>query len=343
MKRTHGGDIYSFDRELLDFSVSINPLGIPERAYNKLLNTPKVLSNYPDISCRALKTALSEKEGAFCDNIICGNGASEIIYTLGKTLQPKKTLIIAPTFSEYEQALANSEIIYYYLKEDNDFSVNRDILDIIKNVNMAFICNPNNPTGQSVDRKLISEILAVAKENNVFLAVDECFIDFAVGNNSLVSEINNYKNLFVIKAFTKIYSMAGVRLGYGISSNKELLINMEKNMCPWNVSAIAQLLGVEVLKEEDFIDETRKYISQERQYLVDNLSRLNIKVYNSEANFLLLKSDIDLYNRLLIYNILIRKCDDFKGLGKNYYRIGIKNHSENQSLINALEKIMEDR
>lgn len=341
MKRIHGGDIYSFNKKLLDFSVNINPLGVPKGVYDTLLNNPEVLINYPDTRCEKLKNALAKKENVSVENIICGNGASEIIFGLAEAVKPKKVLLISPTFSEYEQALFNSEIVYYNLDEENNFAISSDILDMLKGVDMAFICNPNNPTGQLTESSVLLKMLWVAEKYNVVLVIDECFIDFTSGNNSMVDKISEYKNLFIIKAFTKIYSLAGVRLGYGISSNRELLLNMECHRQPWSVSSIAQLAGLEALKEKAFIEDTKAYVLRERVYLFNELERLNIKAYNSDANFILLKSCLDLYNRLLDYNILIRHCENFKGLDKNYYRIAVKAHDENQMLIKALKTITE--
>ncbi len=336
----HGGDIYSHSNNILDFSVNINPLGLSERVLKAGENALMLASCYPDTKCRELRAALAKVHNLNEDNIICGNGAGEIIFNIVFALKPKRVLILSPTFAEYERAARaiGAEIVYYSLREENNFTVENDILKIIRNVDMIFICNPNNPTGVCIENKLIEQIL---NNTGVYVLADECFMDVVEDNQnySVLHLVEKYNKLFVLKAFTKLYAMPGIRLGYGLCSNKQLLADIYSVRQPWSVSLIAQKMGVEALNEVNLKKETVKYINTERAFLTDKLRELGIKYYSSEANYILLKSNNDLYSELLRHNILIRKCSNYKGLNDSYFRIAVKQHGDNVRLIKALEVI----
>lgn len=347
MKRLHGGNIYSYTENLIDFSSNINPLGVPEGVAEVICKNALNLYKYPDVECRALRCALSKKENVAYEHIICGNGGAELIFNVVRSVKPEKVLLLAPTFSEYEQALktVKAEVVYYYLKEEDNFEVDENILNHIDaTLDMIFICNPNNPTGMCASALLLEKILNKANENNIFVVVDECFMDFVNDNNnySVISFISEYKNLMIIKAFTKIYAMAGLRLGYAVSSNTDIIDKMYFNRQPWSVSLLAQAAGVEALNERDYVNKSIEYINTQRKYLLNELKKLDIICFNSFANFILLKSNINLEKELLKHNILIRNCENFKGLNKGFYRIAVKNHKDNEVLIKALRKITED-
>ena len=212
MRKIHGGDIYAFDKKMIDFSANINPLGISKKVISDIKENIFQIVNYPDIECKKLRAAISQKEKVNENFIVCGNGAGELIFNIVSAILPKKVLIISPTFAEYENACNTifAEKIYYKLSEQNQFDVLSDILDYInKDIDMIFICNPNNPTGRIIEKNLIIDIIKKAKDNNCFDVVDECFLDFVNGfeKYSVVDFTSTYENLFVLKAFTKMYAM----------------------------------------------------------------------------------------------------------------------------------------
>ncbi len=341
----HGGDIYKNDVEY-DFSTNINPFGMPNNIKEAIINNIDNLSKYPDPYCLQLRNAISKKEKVACDNIICGNGAADLIYQYVKSFENKKCLIIEPTFSEYEKALtANNAVIdYYYLKEEDDFSLNNNFINYIKqhHYDLIVICNPNNPTGLLINKDMIKKILKILKNNNGYLFLDECFNDLVLNADeySLVNEINNYPNLFILKAFTKSYGMAGVRLGYGICSNSELLQEMSKNTQDWNVSYLAQIAGIEALNNQEFVLETVNYLEKEKKYLIEELKKLEFKLYNSSANYIFFKGQKNLKEELLKKKILIRSCKNYPGLNEYYYRIAVKMHKENEILIERMKEVI---
>ena len=344
----HGGDIYSKKHieNLVDFSANINPFGMPESVKQAIIENVDLYTNYPDPLCRELREAIAINEGCRMDNVICGNGAADIIFKIAIAIKPKKALLLAPTFAEYEEAikLVNGEIDYYRLTEENDFNIKKDILDKINDtVDIMFICNPNNPTGLAIRKEEMINIVEKCKKCNTILVVDECFIDFLVNEEeySISKYIDKYDNLIILKAFTKIYAMAGIRLGYMLSSNNELNKNISNIGQPWSVSTIASKCGVAALKEREFVNETKKYIAKNREYLICELRKLGLKVIDGKANYLLFKAENkDLKLKLEEEGILIRSCNNYIGLDSTYYRIAVKSEIDNERLIKALKKLL---
>lgn len=346
-KLVHGGDIYSERKvkTLIDFSANINPFGLPSSVKESIVNNIDSYMNYPDPLCRELRQAISTHEDISSDSIICGNGAADIIFKIALALKPKKTLLIAPTFSEYEESISyiGGKVKYYNLKEDKYFNIEKDILDYITpDLDMMFICNPNNPTGIPVKSKEMIEIAKSCEKNNVILVVDECFIDFLKDEKkySVSKHIDKYKNLIVLKAFTKMYAMAGIRLGYMLCSNKDILHKINEIGQPWSVSTVASKCGVAALNEVEYVKKSKEGIEVNREYLKRELKSLGFKVFNSKANFIFFKSeDKDIDSKLENYGVLIRSCKNYKNLSEGFFRIAVKSKNDNIYLIDCLKKI----
>lgn len=338
----HGGDIYSRNIRL-DFSTNINPFGMPESVKNAAIRGVEKSIHYPDVSCDRLKSAISEMEKVSKEWIICGNGAAELLFSLVLVKQPKKALLAVPGFQEYEQALktASCEISYYQLTKEHGFALQDDYLTMLTDdLDMAFLCSPNNPTGLLIAPQLLEQIIVTCEKKNIFLVLDECFMEF-VQEELQASEnihLQNMKNLFLLKAFTKMYGMPGLRLGYGLCSDRQILRQMEEAVQPWNVSQPAQMAGIAACKERDFVAKTRAYISSERKFLKDELEKLGFYVYPSQANYLFFEAPVDLYERCLEEQILIRDCSNYRGLGKRFYRIAVKSHEDNMELLQILKR-----
>lgn len=339
----HGGDIYR-NKVKYDFSINTNPLGLPENVKIKLAKHIDLFQNYPDLYCESLKYAISENENIDYDRIFCGNGASEIFKLIVETVKPKEALVTAPSFSGYEYALnmLDVKVKYYNLREDNEFGLGEDILDYISSdCDIVFICNPCNPTGRCTDKKLLLSLLEHCEKNHVYLVIDECFLGFLDEYEEFTMKYETDKKyLIVVNAFTKLYAMAGLRLGYCFSGNEEILCNMLKKQPEWSVSIPAQLAGVWALDEKEYVKRTRDLIKIQRQKMVEKLNNIGIKVFHSDVNFLLLKSEKKLYDKLIDRGILIRRCTDYKGLNEEYYRIAVKTEEENNVLLKELCNIV---
>ena len=351
---THGADIYTtaieFDineNSIIDFSSNINPYGLSEGVKAAIIESLDYADRYPDVNCRALSEALSEYENVQKDYIFCSNGAEESIFRIVNFLRPKNAVVIAPTFSEYEHALeaVGCKISHHYLKEENDFILDEDILDnITQKTDILFICNPNNPTGQLTEKKTIEKILSHCEKTDTVVVIDECFMDFVSDHEDYSAKnlLGIYSNLVILKAFTKIFAMAGIRLGYCMSSNIRIMDGIKETGPVWNVSTIAQAAGVAAVNEMDYIKESLEYIDEQRKYLLDKLDILGLKVYSPNANYIFFKcmKDIDLKYELLHYGILIRNCANYEGLDESYYRIAVKKEEDNKLLFRALKNIL---
>lgn len=335
----HGGDIYSRKIEY-DFSANINPLGMPESVKRALIENIGQFEHYPDPNCTALRRALAIHENVAEEQIVCGNGAADLIYRAVQAVKPKHALIPAPTFSEYEKALlsVNCDLEHYFTCEADAFSLREDILDRIDGMDMLFLCHPNNPVGNLIDRNLLERILKKSADSGAVLVIDECFMDFVEGSHDMVALADN---VMVLKAFTKIYAMAGLRLGYLLCGNPDLARKIAYCGQCWSVSIPAQVAGIAALREQAYVSETVKFIAGERAYLCDCLKNFGFKVYPSEANFILFQCKLPLDEWLLKEKIAIRNCSNYIGLRAGYFRIAVRNHKENQVLIAAIERCIE--
>ncbi|MCH5196137.1 MAG: aminotransferase class I/II-fold pyridoxal phosphate-dependent enzyme [Oscillospiraceae bacterium] len=335
MRIKHGGG----EQAKIDFSVSLNPLGIPCEA--KQAASEADFERYPDTECAELISAISKYEKVDPKQIVCGNGAADLIYRIVGAVKPKIALIVEPTFAEYEKALCESDctVEKHFLSESDGFALNGDFLDKIKiNTDIVFLCNPNNPTG--IITELIGEIARKCADTKTLLVVDECFMDFVENSEEYSAKQFLNKYTIILKAFTKSYSMAGLRLGYAIFGDSVLCEKIKEYGQPWSVSSAAQAAGIAALGISDYLERARELIKSEHEYLSNELTSMGICVFSSQTNFLLLKSDYPLKEMLMKKSILIRSCDNFEGLGKDFFRIAVRTHEENTSLINALKELI---
>ncbi len=338
----HGGNIYT-KKIKLDFSVNTNPLGMSKKVKKVLTSNVDLYENYPDVNCTKLVNSISNYEKISKKNIVCGNGAADLIYKIVLTVDPKKALLLSPTFSEYEKALkiVKCNIKYFELKEKEDFILSEKILDELdESLDVFFLCNPNNPTGKLVEFSLIEKIIEKCQEKNIKIIIDECFMDLVKFSENYTSKkyLHN-KNLIILKAFTKTFAMAGLRLGYIMCNDEDFLIKVKNNGQCWNVSIPAQICGVEALKKSNYIKKSIKTIEEERKYIEKKFKKMGIKFFKSNANYILFKTNLNIEKKLLAKKILIRNCGNYIGLSKEFYRIAIKTHDENIILINEINKI----
>lgn len=338
----HGGDVY--DGEIrLDFSANTNPYGTPRGVLDAMSAVLTRVHQYPDPYCRELVKAISEFEGVPKDWILCGSGAAELIYSYCEALRPETAMELAPTFSEYALALerVGCRVERYSLKKENHFSLTEEFLPVLARIrpDVLFLCNPNNPTGQVIGLPLLEKILNLCHRQGTALFVDECFLDLSDDGVSLKARLGDHPKLFLLKAFTKSYGMAGVRLGYCLCSDPALLEKMSHTVPPWNVSTLAQAAGVAALQERAFLQKTRVLIPVERQWLKGQLEALGFWVCPSRANYLLFQGRPDLREQLRKQGIAIRSCGNYHGLEQGWYRIAVRLHEENERLIQAMKEV----
>lgn len=334
----HGGDVYR-NKVSLDFSVNINPLGVPKNVEEALREAVNRCYEYPDIQALEVKEAVAKKLSVSKEYLLFGNGASEIFMGIMHALKPKKVLLPVPSFYGYEYVAeaAGSKITYFPMKKENAFLPGDGLFgQLTEETDLLFLANPNNPTGKLLDGKYLKKLLDKCKEKDIYVVLDECFISFCEGEASCVSEIEKYPNLLIVQAFTKSHAIPGVRLGYLINSNPTLVQRIAKQLPEWNLSIFAQEAGIACTKEDAYIERTVEYVQKEREFLLDRLKTLGIQVFSGTGNFILIYTEEPLSELLLERGILIRDCQNFKGLSKGYYRIAVKNREENKILLREI-------
>ncbi len=349
----HGANVenmcrkYSKDpRDIIDFSSNINPY-LVDNLDKYLLEGLKECIKYPDIEYTRLRENISNYLGIDSSFIIPGNGATEIIYLLMKIIG-KRIAILNPTFSEYERSakLSNLDVLSLYLNKDKSFDL--DIENIESNIDKfdsLFICNPSNPIGKVYK---LEKLLKVLSDNNKLLIIDETFMEFVEHEEkySLVNYVKDYPNIFIIKAVTKFFGIPGIRLGYGICSNKYLLQKIYDIKEPWSINTFADIFSNYIFKEKKYIKDSKSFFAKERKFMLENLAIIkNIKVYDTNTNFILIKLKNKKANELrqelfLKGDILVRDASNFKSLDDSYIRIAIKTHEENLKLLSQINKIL---
>ncbi len=347
----HGGDIQSFIKHYgsapLDFSANINPLGVPDGVRRAICEAAVNADRYPDPLCRNLRVDIANYEQVKPEQIFCAAGAAEIIYRLALALKPKYALIPAPTFSEYELALTRQGCVVerHLLKVEDEFALTEAILPKLHaGVDVIFLCNPNNPTGKLIDAALLRKILGRCAEHNIRLVVDECFLGFTPQpeTQTLVPMLSQYKKLVLLKAFTKLYGMAGVRLGYCLCHDATLIQRLYEAGPPWNVSTLAQQAGIAALGERDYLEKSRTIIASERPRMQAALTALGMNVIDSKSNYIMFFSSLPfLGDKLCQAGVLIRSCANFEGLNEGWYRVAVRTSPENDRLLLALKQVVE--
>lgn len=340
-KHVHGGNVYQH-KNVTDFSANLNPLGMPESVRDAAIGGVCRSERYPDPDSLELREAIAAAAGTEASKVICGNGAAELIFLLAAAKKPKKALLPAPTFAEYETALSacGCECVFYRLKEETGFCLKEDFIEAItEGTELVYLCNPNNPTGVLTEKTSLLRILDRCRSVGALLVIDECFLELT-GKKELYTMEDQLSggSLFLLKAFTKTYAMAGLRLGYGLTEEQELLDQMNGLRQPWSVSLPAACAGLAALKETAYVKRSVDYISRERKWLSERLRSFPMKLYEGSANYLFFYCDRKgLWEALLSRGILIRDCSNYRGLSKGYYRIAVRTHEENEALIRALK------
>lgn len=337
----HGGDTYGLG-DVLDFSSNLNPLGTPVQVVRALKVAAADFSSYPDPLSRDLTAALAAREELDPAQVVVTAGATDAFSRIAAALRPHKVLVCTPCYAGYEQALvpAHPRIVHHSLVARENFDVTERILGYIEpDIDVLFLCSPNNPTGRVIPRELLVKILREADRWGTRVVLDESFIDFT-DEHSATSLLERYPQLIVVKAFTKIYAMAGYRLGYAACGSADLADALRAAGAPWAVSSPAQVAGLAALDVPGYLDLTREYVADERARLEAGLRDLGLLHIPSAANFILFQSSAPLYEPLLERGILIRRCENFRGLDRLWFRIAVRTAEDNQRLLRALKDVV---
>jgi threonine-phosphate decarboxylase len=340
-RHEHGGDLASYPGVRLDFSINLNPEGIPPAAVKAAALAAAQVA-YPDPYCRELRDALSARHGAGAERIVCGNGASDLIYRICDHLRPRRVLAPAPTFFEYERSarLVGAQIALHPLDPARSFDLGDDFAARLgEGFDLVFVCQPNNPTGRLVDRGVLTRLIESADRAGAVLVVDECFLPFTDAP-SVIAETAKYPNLIVLRALTKTHSLAGLRLGYAVTGRRELASGIGGQGAVWNVSAVAQAAGLAALATPGWEQASRELVRRERTWLAGQLADLGLEVTDGAANFLLFRCRTRLFEPLLERGIMIRPCANLAGLDETYWRVCVLRRDANAELVAALAEVL---
>jgi threonine-phosphate decarboxylase len=336
-------------QEILDFSSSVNPLGPSKKALAAAEKAFSQIAAYPDTNSNQLRDALAKHYGIERGNLIVGNGSTELMYLFAETfLKPGESVIMpAPTFGEYEGAVRKAGVAPKFVKLGNGFQIDAQAFKLsMAGAKMVFLCNPNNPTGLLIPQETLKDLLDTALEQDTLVFLDEDFLEFVKDEKSLsmIGNIKKYPNLFILRSFTKLFGLTGLRVGYGIA-NPEIIDAVLCAKIPWNINCIAQAASVAALKDQAHLQLTHELIKKEKNWLERELAGFkSLKVYSGDANFFFIDTHktglkaAELRNRVLFEGILIRDCTSFQGLDEYYIRLAVKTHEENVRLITALKK-----
>ena len=347
--KAHGGDIYTpyaleQGRSLVDFSANLNPLGMPPRAREAIAAHIPEYEVYPDTEYRALRAAIGGWEGVEPEAVCVGCGAADLIFRLAWALRPKQGLVAAPTFSEYAAALRTVDcaVKEHPLRRERDFALGEDFIGAVTpGTELVFVCNPNNPTGRLTERETLVKLAARCREVGAVLVVDECFLDFApdAADYTMKPHLREFDNLVILRAFTKLFAMAGLRLGYLLSAGP-VPEKVRATGQPWCVSTVAAVCGEAALSEPGWREKSAAYVAGERAFLLGGLRAASLEVLEGAANYLLFRSrSTALYEALLPLGILLRRCSNFTGLDGHWYRAAVRTREENERLLAALGEV----
>ncbi len=356
----HGGNVWEISEkynipvdQLIDFSISTNPLGAPKTSIENIRQNLNLIQHYPDPDHKWLLKAFANSADVEPDNVIVGNGSTELIYLFTEVFLESgyEAVIPVPSFSEYKAAIERfgGNIVFINCDSAKNFQLNIEELEktISKKTRILFLCNPNSPTGCLYEKNDILRIIKLAAEENVMVFLDEDYIDFVDDSKrySMVEYVRDYDNLFVLRSLTKFFCLAGVRIGFGIGSPD--LVKILKNVrMPWSVNSLAMFCAVDAVKDEDFIKRSRLLLSSSKRQMQEMFKDIPwLKVYPSETNFLLIEitredlTSTQLREGLAKRGLLIRDCKDFDGLNNKFFRVTVRRPEENKKLIEQIKSV----
>jgi threonine-phosphate decarboxylase len=348
----HGGDVYLLARtlgvnlaDLLDFSASINPLGFPPGLTEAMQEALPEIVHYPDRRSLKLSAALAAYHHLTPEEILVGNGSTELIYLVARALRPRRGLIVTPAFSEYEHALnlARVPAAFHPTGESHQFALQE--VPEVQAGDLVFLAHPSSPSGVLLDPELFLRVAARVEAAGAYLLLDEAFVDF-VEAASMKLHLGQFPRLLILRSFTKFFGIPGMRLGFLLAA-PPLVARLSGEQEPWSVNTMAQAMGRACLADSDYVSRTRTLIQRERKFLLDQLAVLpGLTTFPSVVNYLLVKLTLPgmiaaaLREQLLGHRIVIRDASNFRGLDERFFRVAVRGRAENERLLAALEQCL---
>jgi threonine-phosphate decarboxylase len=357
----HGGNLYAAAREsgrrldkFIDFSASINPLGPSPRAMRAIVAAFDLVTHYPDPDCVALRQALAAHYHLGPEQLVIGNGSTELIHLLPRALSIKHALIIGPTFSEYARAifLAGGQVISVNAKRSEHFRPPiAQALEILRtnetSIDTVFLCNPNSPTGQAMEVKDVLELIQAIARRGGRGIIDEAYVEYCE-ERSVLSQLSSTPGLVVLRSFTKFYALPALRIGC-LAGDAEVIRRMKQWQPPWSVNAFSQAAVLASINDVRYAERSRTLMDRERPRFSNDLQSLpGITVHPSAANFLLVElpprhSAKKTAGALARHGLLVRDCSHIEECTARMMRVAVRTALENRRLVTALRRVLFQR
>lgn len=335
------------------YNANLNPMGVPASVIKALDDNKASIVKYPGDYFTNLKKSIAEYTQCNKEHIVLGSGSSDLLRLFVALLAPKKALIVEPTFSEYEKVLKifGCELDYYKLSEDNDYQI--DVMDYVSKLNSSYdliiLGNPNNPTSQILSRDDIETIAEACKQLDIFLIIDEMYIEFTEKYKELtsVSLVEEYENIAVLRSVSKFFAVPGLRLAYAIMNNPENMEIINITSTSNSLSTLTAAACTEMLKDKSYISQSRSQIHTERSLIYSAMAtNKNVRLFKPYANFMLvkiLKNDVtakQIEEHCKLKGIVIRNCENIRGLSDKYIRFCFMKPNQNDLLVNTILELL---
>lgn len=357
----HGSDLEKIEKiydvrkeEIVSFSANVNPLGLSEKLKQHLSEHLDVLTSYPDREYTQLRETIAEYCNTSRDYVCVGNGSTELISLFIGVVHPRRALILAPTYSEYEHELTlnGAKADYFVLKEEENFVL--DCSRLIERLDcseyeMLVLCNPDNPTSGAILNTDLDIICKKCREKNIFVLIDETYVEFAVNMKDItaVPLVEKYDNLAILRGVSKFFASPGLRLGYSITGNAAIRKSIADKQNAWSINSLAEAAGKLMFTDSDFIKKTQNLIYTQREFLLEELRKISgLKVYPASGNFILIKILTNRVSAHMIFEacikekMMVRDCSSFVSLDESYFRVCVMNPEDNQRLIKCIQNVM---
>jgi len=357
----HGGDIYGAARELnrapaeiLDFSASINPLGPSSQVWKAITASRHLLSHYPDPHCWDLRQALAMFRGIDPEQIVVGNGSTELIDVLPRALGLHRLLVVQPTFSEYAAAMkrAGGEATSLYAKRSDQYAIPIDRLCRMmktgqsdgRSIDGIVICHPNSPTGQACSADDVTRLAVIAGRRGLWLVIDEAFADYCP-ERSVLPQAASWPHVVVLRSMTKFYALPGLRVGYAVAT-PTVIRRLQLQLPPWSISVMGQVAALAALNDAAHAKKSLRFMARERERLKSLLAALpGCSVLPTYANYFLMELPRGWHAREVVEQLrneglLVRDCSSVPGCNTRSIRLAVRSSRENDRLIQALSNLL---
>lgn len=357
----HGSDLEKIEKcfgipkeSITGFGANVNPLGISPKLKEGLAHKIDVITSYPDPAYTELRRHIAGYALCRPEQVLPGNGCTELISLFMRALKPKNALIVTPTYSEYEREilLSGGHVTHFCLKESSDFRLETEefCAALTDKTDLCVICNPNNPTSTASTPDEMRKILSFCKAHGIFVLIDETYAEFAPDKTSVscTGLLNEFDNFAILRGISKFFAAPGLRLGYAMTNRFALLDKIKEAKDPWTVNSLADVAGALMFTDQAYIEQTRSLISSERERIYQELMAWDtVKVYRPYANFILVRilkenvTSYDIFLHAIKRGLMLRDCSNFPGLEDGtFFRFCFMMPEKNTELLECLKEIL---